>query len=346
MKEQEKQSSSINTGQGSGLFQAHVNHGPLRAVAVDWNRDPLRVDAHGRLEERAGCPSPGEAVSRQRGRSGGEGGARRGSPGAPEGADRPTESAVCGAPPAHPHTTTPPPDPHPGGEVAAMAPHGREPHVGLNFHFASHFAPHRPGAAGHAPRIPSLLGSGWDKTGQPHCHTTAAAREHPGLPLHNLPPNPPHPALWAAGGRQPPHLCARGRSGVRGPAPRGSPGLLPRPGGAAPAASLLPSLPAAKTWGKPAMPGGGTAARGKPRSSPHLRGWGGGGDGKRSTAQSRRRSSPFIQSTTWLGDHLLTGSMMRAMGGSGARGSDGRRSPGEGRGCAERQNPAAGGESR
>lgn len=65
------------------------------------------------------------------------------------------------------------------------------------------------------------------------------------------------------------------------------------------------------------------------------------------TARPRHRSSPFIQSTTWLGDHLLTGSMMRAMGGSGARGSGGRRSPGSGRGCAGRRdrvarNPAGG----
>lgn len=38
----------------------------------------------------------------------------------------------------------------------------------------------------------------------------------------------------------------------------------------------------------------------------HLRGRGPGGRGA--------RRSPFIQSTTWLGDHLLTGSIMRAMG--------------------------------
>lgn len=124
MKEQEKQSSSTNTGQSSGLFHAHVNHGSLHAVAVD------RIATPSAWMPRAGWKSGLAALRPARRfhgsgggaeRSGGEGRARRNSPGAPEGADGPTESAACGAPPAHTPTTTPA-NPHPGDEVAAIYP--------------------------------------------------------------------------------------------------------------------------------------------------------------------------------------------------------------------------------
>lgn len=53
-----------------------------------------------------------------------------------------------------------------------------------------------------------------------------------------------------------------------------------------------------------------------------------GGHGGDTGGQCR---SPFIQSTTWLGDHLLTGSIMRAMGGLGGAGLE--RPPLSGRGA-------------
>lgn len=104
--------------------------------------------------------------------------------------------------------------------------------------------------------------------GRLHRHTAVAAREHPALPRAQprLRPRPP-PRLYG----QPRIASHRPRSepgagGQRGPRPqrRGPDGLPP------------PFPAPAKAWGQPALPGGGIPARGKPRSSAHLRGGGGG----------------------------------------------------------------------
>lgn len=117
-------------------------------------------------------------------------------------------------------------------------------------------------------------------------------------------------------------------------------------------AGMFPGLPLRLCGPHPRAqgPGGGVRCPHTPRQPPpqnrggSRRGWGAGprhrgsrgaprtcGDGGHGGDTGGQRRSPFIQSTTWLGDHLLTGSIMRAMGGFGGAGLE--RPPLSGRGA-------------
>lgn len=105
-------------------------------------------------------------------------------------------------------------------------------------------------------RVPPLLGAappphGGRRPGAPRAAAGTAS------------PPSPHPAPRAAGDRHRRPRSEPGAGGQRGPRPqRRGPDGLP-----------FPSLPCpAPARGQPALPGGGIPARGKPRSSPHLRG--------------------------------------------------------------------------
>lgn len=136
----------------------------------------------------------------------------------------------------------------------------------------------------------------------PQCRPLAAARQTPGCPPHGSNfyfgsllrtacrapcPKPPPP------GHDP--LSPLRPSGVAGRSHPRAPRLSAVPSdGEDPTAAPLLSQPLPKTAGGVGWE--------------HLRGRGRGPGGRGA------RRSPFIQSTTWLGDHLLTGSIMRAMG--------------------------------